>query len=41
MGFSKALCLLITGCYFDLNQGGCLYIAGNETKIPSCDSFSS
>ncbi|CAK70336.1 unnamed protein product, partial (macronuclear) [Paramecium tetraurelia] len=39
--FSKALCLQMTNptCFFDINQGGCNYLEGNEDKVPNCDSI--
>ncbi|CAD8063396.1 unnamed protein product [Paramecium sonneborni] len=39
--FSKALCLQMTNqqCYFDLNQGGCIQLEGNEHKVPNCNSI--
>ncbi|CAK70326.1 unnamed protein product (macronuclear) [Paramecium tetraurelia] len=39
--FSKALCIQMTNenCYFDLNQGGCIQLEGNEHKVPNCDSI--
>ncbi|CAK73238.1 unnamed protein product (macronuclear) [Paramecium tetraurelia] len=38
--FSKALCLdLSDNCYYDSDQGGCKYIAGNEHKIVDCNQI--
>ncbi|CAD8063404.1 unnamed protein product [Paramecium sonneborni] len=36
---SKGLCLQMTNqnCFFDLKQGGCIQLEGNEHKVPSCD----
>ncbi|CAK70332.1 unnamed protein product (macronuclear) [Paramecium tetraurelia] len=41
--FSKSLCLygVLEECFFDLNQGGCQQLKGNENKIPNCSSISS
>ncbi|CAD8063390.1 unnamed protein product [Paramecium sonneborni] len=41
--YSKALCLygVLEECIFDLNQGGCIQLKGNENKIPDCSAISS
>ncbi|CAD8063402.1 unnamed protein product [Paramecium sonneborni] len=41
--FSKVLCLygVLEECMFDLNQGGCMQLEGNENKIPDCSAISS
>ncbi|CAD8057203.1 unnamed protein product [Paramecium primaurelia] len=41
--FSKAVCLygVLEECFFDINQGGCIQLKGNEHKVPNCSSISS
>ncbi|CAD8150698.1 unnamed protein product [Paramecium octaurelia] len=40
--YSKALCLqyIEENCYFDINQGGCRQLKGNEHKLPDCSAIS-
>ncbi|CAD8064152.1 unnamed protein product [Paramecium sonneborni] len=40
--YSKALCLEMVKqrCYFDIQQGGCRQLQGNEDKLPDCSSIS-
>ncbi|CAK73248.1 unnamed protein product (macronuclear) [Paramecium tetraurelia] len=40
--YSKALCLqyIEADCYFDINQGGCRQLTGNEHKLPGCSAIS-